>query len=341
MNEIWQRVLVGLCACATCSGMVDLSAAAPAQLVEQIADGSEGAALGTAAQTAELDFSSALQQAARINEKAAAELAQGRLVEAEASYRKLVALEAEIWGADAAMRIPNLEVWAGLQLDLHRFDGAELTYRETLRVCEASDEGDFRALESLRWLAALRLAERDLVSAERYWTRTVELSTQALGRNHPLTIAARAEAAALRDRRAGKTTDLAQQASSPLTATEAQGALDRLTGAARRALRSSLLDTVSEVFARRLGQFEQRSTDISAAHQAVWEDQGFAQLALGRPARALGSYHSALRIANQRVGQKDPALRPLLEGIALCAELTGSDSVARDMQQRIAQLESR
>ncbi len=338
LSKISLSVLVALCACAACVCSAELTAA-PTPRSRQAAV--EDVQAGTAESSTELDFGSALQNAARIHEKAAAELALGRLAEAEVSFRALVALEAEIWGPDAAIRIPNMEVLAGLQLDLHQFEQAEQTYQETLRICEVSDEGDYRALEALRWLAALRLSVRDLVTAERHWHRTAKLRAEALGPRHPLTIAAHAEVDAIRARRAGKVADLSEGDSSPMTDSEAEAALDRLAGAARRAARSSLLDTVSEVMARRLGQFKQGSTDISAAHQAVWEDQGFAQLALGRPARALGSYHSALRMANQRLGQRDPALRPLLEITALCAVLTGSDSVAQEMRQRIAQLESR
>ncbi len=303
--------------------------------------GASGGRSGAPAQSLDFDAAAALKEAARLNEFAAAELAQGRLNEAEANFRKLVALEAQIWGAEAAIRIPNLELLAGLQLDLGRFDDSTATYQETLRVCETSNEGEFRALEPLRWLAALSLSRRDLVNAERYWSRSVDLHAQALGADHPLTIEARTELQAMRARRAGKVADAVVGSSSSFNEVQAESALDRLSGPARRAARSSLVDTVGEVMRRRLAGFGQISKNITSEHQAVWEDQGFAQLALGRPARALGSYQSALRIATARVGLRDPGLRPLLELNVLSARHAGSESVARAMQQHIDQLDSR
>ncbi len=303
--------------------------------------GASDARTGALAQSLDFDSAAALREAARLNEFAAAKLAQGRLIEAEADFRKLVALEAQIWGPEAAIRIPNLELLAGLQLDLRRFDNSTATYQETLRVCDASNEGDFRALEPLRWLAALSLSRRDLVTAEHYWGRAVDLRVQALGAGHPLTIEAQTELRAMRTRRAGNVADALAASSSSFSEIQSQRALDRLSGPARRAARSSLVDTVGEVLRRRLAGFEHLSKNITAEHQAVWEDQGFAQLALGRPARALGSYQSALRIATARVGLRDPGLRPLLELNALSARHAGSESVARAMQQHIDQLDSR
>lgn len=303
------------------------------------APGANSGRPGAPAQSMDFDAAAALKEAARLNEFAAAELAQGRLNEAEADFRKLVALEAQIWGAEAAIRLPNLELLAALQLDLRRFDDSAASYQEILRVCDASNESEFRALEPLRWLAALSLSRRDLVNAERYWSRSVDLHAQALGADHPLTIAARTELRAMRTRRAGKVADAVVGSSSSFNEVQAESALDRLSGPARRAARSSLVDTVGEVMRRRLAGFAQISKNITAEHQAVWEDQGFAQLALGRPARALGSYQSALRIATARVGLRDPGLRPLLELNVLSARHAGSDSVARAVQQRLALLE--